>query len=441
MSSTGVDQDAMRVANRYAAQISKHETVLGRAGACRDAAAMYQRDAQASAETAQAHRAAARAIGDPEIAAEHERQAQVADGEARLEILAARHYEAQAEVYEAGQTPPPTAAADARDGQVAAVAADLAAGEILHDAGPSPTPAPQEQPVSTADRPRALPDRLKLAGKFDLEPGEQLLGTDKIASDFGAVRVALTDRDGARSVQLGIGSGVFGTREDDGGPWHGGPGKIAALNAERARLAAEEKALGDEWERLNADPQADQDRLRAVEDRLAELDDTDTNDLYPSGWTARLPLAEVEQLRSTLQTALAAGEVEYRRQDAYWAECERLEAVQDSLRGMSRLWTEEEDRRWDKATEALEALKATLPADGDEYAKFAEGTVPGQWADVHYLVDLDDVVSGVTVALAAVPHGSDQTLSDLVGNEQGASFGLDEAQKLVAVLGRYTAEH
>jgi len=100
-STTTVDPEALRVANRYAEQVHKHETLLGRAGACRDATDMYRRDARENQASAESHRASARTIRDPNIAAEHARQARIADEEAAREILAARHYETQAETYEA----------------------------------------------------------------------------------------------------------------------------------------------------------------------------------------------------------------------------------------------------------------------------------------------------------------------------------------------------
>lgn len=96
-----IDQEAMRVANRYAEMIAKHDTLLGRAGACRDAALMYRRDARANTESAADHLRAARTIRDPNVAAEHARQAREAEAEAAREVLAARYYEEQAEAYEA----------------------------------------------------------------------------------------------------------------------------------------------------------------------------------------------------------------------------------------------------------------------------------------------------------------------------------------------------
>jgi hypothetical protein len=69
---------------------------------------------------------------------------------------------------------------------------------------------------------------------------------------------------------------------------------------------------------------------------------------------------------------------------------------------------------------------------------YGEGSVPGDWADVHYQVTLDDDLTvGTRVRLGAVPHGSGQTLDDLTGNEQGAVLDDAEARKLLRLLGQY----
>lgn len=100
-STSTVDQDAMRVANRYAAMVEKAQTLQDRASACRDAADQYRRDARDNQESAENHMQAARTIRDANVAGEHARAAREAEAEAAREILAARWYEAQAEQYEA----------------------------------------------------------------------------------------------------------------------------------------------------------------------------------------------------------------------------------------------------------------------------------------------------------------------------------------------------
>jgi hypothetical protein len=95
------DQDALRVANRYAGSIEKAQTLQARARACLDAAAQYRADAAINQESAENHRMAARTIRDPNVAHQHAVAARDAEAEAAREILAARYYEAQAEQYEA----------------------------------------------------------------------------------------------------------------------------------------------------------------------------------------------------------------------------------------------------------------------------------------------------------------------------------------------------
>ncbi|MGC5334873.1 hypothetical protein [Micromonospora sp. DT62] len=98
---TDIDQDAMRVANRYAEQVEKAQTLQARARACRDAADQYRRDARNNQESAENHKQAARTIRDANVAHEHAVSARDAEAEAAREILAARYYEEQAEAYEA----------------------------------------------------------------------------------------------------------------------------------------------------------------------------------------------------------------------------------------------------------------------------------------------------------------------------------------------------
>lgn len=95
------DQDALRVANRYAEQIQKAETLRTRALACFDATAQYRRDALANQESAELHRSAARTIRNISVARQHAFAAREAEAEAAREILAAGFYEAQGQAYQA----------------------------------------------------------------------------------------------------------------------------------------------------------------------------------------------------------------------------------------------------------------------------------------------------------------------------------------------------
>lgn len=282
-------------------------------------------------------------------------------------------------------------------------------------------------------------DKLKLAGRIELEPGERLVGSDKLTGSNGAVRLAATERDGKRFLRLGIGDSTFGGRDDDAGPWRGGPDKTATVNVKRKRLRDEQQALEAEWDALDAAPDADPARKAAIEAKLEEFEDVDTGDVLPSGYTARLDADTAARLRDTLAGALRAGAVAQDRQDAYWDERERLEKVQAALRKVAysrpdHAFTAEEDARWDETAAALEAL-------GDppewEYEIFAEGAASGEWADVHYRVDIDEPATGVMVHLGAVPAGL--TLDDLSDNEQVAELyaRAGEADKLLRLLAKH----
>jgi hypothetical protein len=239
-------------------------------------------------------------------------------------------------------------------------------------------------------------DVLKLAGRIDLDPDERFVGSAKVDGDRGSIRAAFTQRGESRLVRLGIGGDGFGSRDDDTGPWRGGPVDVGAINTERRTLRVEQRRLEAE---LDA-PGTGAARRAVVEKRLAELDDMDLDDVEPSGYTARLDAANVERLRTTLADALAEGAAKQKAVDA-----------------------------------AYEAGRDEPPRPAAGFWTFAEGSVPGEWADVHFSVYLDDPDVGVEVHLAAVPHGSGATLDDLQGLEQSASLDPAKARKLLRLLG------
>jgi phage portal protein BeeE len=289
--------------------------------------------------------------------------------------------------------------------------------------------------VGTGGAVGAVKDALKLSGKIDLDPNEKLVGSSKIDGDFGNVRLALTEKDGNRLFRLGLGGPAFGTRHDDAGPWRGGPDSTEKINAEREKLRREEESLQGELD--SADPA----RRKAIEKRLDEIDDMSTMDADPAGYTARLDQSSTERLRTALSDGLDGAEGIAKKLDAYWNEHDRLEAERDKLRGMSREWTDAESKRWDDLTTQLDALgPEPAPNTGGEkgYWSFAEGSVPGDWADIHYSVIYDD--GRPEIVLGAVPHGSDLELSDLSGNEQAASLTPAELRKFLGLLGRYARQ-
>lgn len=284
-----------------------------------------------------------------------------------------------------------------------------------------------------------LRDALKLAGKIDLERGEKLAGSQKLDGDFGTIRVAATDRDGSRFLRIGIGGPGFGSRDDEAGPWRGGPDRTAQLNAGRKRLRDEQKALEAEWDRLDNGVNNDPARKAAIEARLDELDELDTGEVYPSGYTANLEQEPARRLHAELSEALSKGRARHRERSAIYDRIDELEAQRDKMRvpGGPK-WTDAQEARWDDLTAQVEALQQQ--ADALDYEVFAEGSIAGQWADVHYRVDLDDGSIGVQVYLGAVPHDDPDinSLEDLSNVENAASFDVDAAERLLKLLERYT---
>lgn len=243
------------------------------------------------------------------------------------------------------------------------------------------------------DTPNLL-DKLKLAGRIDLEDGERLLSSDKVSGATGVVRFALVEAGGEKALRLGMGGPGFGSRDDAAGPWRGGPDRTAEINAERERLRGERDDLEDELD--DASPA----RKAAIQKRLDELDEMDIGgEAGAGGYTARLDMPAVQRLRATLADALEAGAIKQREVDAA-----------DDGGGP------EPER----------------PAAG--FWTFTEGSIPGEWADVHYLVYLDDPSVGVETYLGAIPHGSGIDFDDLTGNEQAARLDPAEARKLVRLL-------
>lgn len=414
---------------------------------------------------------------------------------------------------------------------------DAATGGSPQPSGPEPPatePAPDEPGHTPADAPAApgppVGDTLKLAGRVELEPGETLVGSSKVAGESGTVRIASSDLDGTRALRLGIGGPGFGGRDDEAGPWRAGPDPSEETNAERKKLrdefdrtedrlaeidaaarvaalrvdnatatladlvaerdqvrarldeigehdmavnrAREREAEGEhvdpaelnpspycepgEYDRLRArlhqlsdlpDPRvwkgelrpAEPGEVQALERRYEELDEADTTELFAGGYTAKLEAPAAGQLRDVLASGVAAAEETYTANNQVFDEIDRWEAVREPLRGMPREWTAEEDARWDEATAKIAAIEARAAESDFDYTVFAEGVVAGQWADVHYRVDLDDYSVGVQVAIGAAPHGSGLDISDLAGNEQAATLTPTETKALLRQVDRHLA--
>jgi hypothetical protein len=187
-----------------------------------------------------------------------------------------------------------------------------------------------------------LKDVLKLGDKADLQPGEKLVGSDKLNAKSGSIRMALVDHGGHHTIRLGIGGEDFG--HDEAAPWSAGPDRVTGIDA--------------------------------------------------AGYTASLNQSAAGDLKASLADAL------------------------------------------DAATKAQENPSTQSGGTWGDYFS-VEGSVPGQWADVHYAVYLDDPEVGVRVTLGAVPHGSGRDLADLDGYQQAATLNPAETKKFLRLLGQY----
>ncbi|HET8684787.1 MAG TPA: ParB N-terminal domain-containing protein [Micromonosporaceae bacterium] len=249
-------------------------------------------------------------------------------------------------------------------------------------------------------------DKLSLAGRIPLDPGEELLSSGKLdLRGDGAIRVAVTRRDGRSLVRLGI--APYGAEELP--RWTGGPPRTAQLDAERERIRAERTGLDEE-----------SDRYQQLSERLAELGEDDD---WP---TARL---DGESIRTTLRDAISAAEPAEKDIKAWLAELNGLQAELDSLRWATRgrELTPEEDARWDALAGQIKASEDEGPGLGS--FEIAAGEVPGEWGDLAYDVYVDEPDSGVQVALSVRPAGMDRdTWTDTT------ALTLPELRKLVRLL-------
>lgn len=189
----------------------------------------------------------------------------------------------------------------------------------------------------------------------------------------------------------------------------------------------------------------EEERLRQ---RAEELEDKDWEEVYSGGYTAELDPDAARKLRDDIGTALDVGHAEFERQMGPWREYGVLDDERSALRYKQRRerLDDQEQQRLAELEVLAEAEAARAKAITDqfepsgyevesgEYQVFTESSVPGQGADVHYRVELDDYSQGLSIVVGAVPHGSGKTLSDLSGDEDAMLMGEDEARKFVAKL-------
>lgn len=260
-------------------------------------------------------------------------------------------------------------------------------------------------------------DKLKLAGRIGLSPGERLAATDKVDFKDGTVRLAVTDGPGGRVARIGIGGRGFGSRarsrETHEPIWDAGPGlasgDMARMNAERAGYVQEEARLSGEW------PTATGDRREEIERRLEELDNLDGEEVRRSGGTARLDAEAVAVLRRDIDAAMA----EAARRDV---ELEEL-----SKHAPDGTPVDEIQRQYN----------ADNGHDTDEYHIVKRGTVYGEWGDIAYQAEMElGSGYGPRLRLGVRPKGDPDWSLDS-GDEDYASLDLAETRRLLRMLGRH----
>lgn len=246
-------------------------------------------------------------------------------------------------------------------------------------------------------------DRLKLAGRIHLDPGEHLISSAKVDPGEGsAVFTAWTSRDGQPELRLGA---IGGERlfTDDGkdltNPWSGN--RVGADNPRRKALADEMDRLHEELENLPEGPAGDA-RENEIEDRLDQLREQDL-DPEPGG-TARLDQAAAAQLRAELAQARTDMIAEYDRQGQLYDELDRLRERYNAGPGKDPAgmdaWFAWSEAALTRIGELRESTQRSL------YAETLDGgVVPGEWADVHWEASVDEVPY---LRLSVIPHGAEE---------------------------------
>ena len=280
-------------------------------------------------------------------------------------------------------------------------------------------------------------DRLNLAGKIHLDPGEHLAGSGKVSSRDGSVRLAATAKDGRRLLRIGVGNAAFGTRAG-GGPWTGGPDRYVEIAAQRGQLAAQREDLEDAWD--NTDDEAEKADIQRRIDAIDEADGALPAD-EPAGYTTRLDAAGARELRDVLADVLTRATAEEDRVNGLWDEFETADARLDEMDAWppGRVWSQAEKNEYQQVLARRQDLGEQLGADrvnDTSYTTFTEGSIPGDWGTLHYSSILDDPTVGTETKLFVVPPGADP--DDITGNEEHYILDLDEVDELINQLDRLT---
>ncbi len=284
-------------------------------------------------------------------------------------------------------------------------------------------------------------DKLRLGDRVQLAPGERLTYSSKVDGDQGTVRMAVTDGLAGKSVRLGVGGRGYGSSADareTGQPiWSGNPTgqDLERINGDRVSLENEQEELEAELEEDDLTPE----RRKEVERRLDEIADTDTSELYRTGATVKLDAATATEFRRGLATALDEAGRQLQEFEALELEVDGLlEERRKLAQIVERVWTDEEDARWDAAGEQIDALRAQMESIGSgnrDGFMVGEGAVSGEWGDLLWGVELDDHSVGPIVRLGVRPDDEPDWELDSDNEDQFAILEPKDAWKVLHQMG------
>lgn len=254
-------------------------------------------------------------------------------------------------------------------------------------------------------------DKLKLAGRIDLKPGEKLVSSQRIRTRADAdgwdLMTAEVDTPNGRQVRLGI------IHPDDSKRWTAGPDpkrtkRIAELEEEIDRLENGPDLSDSESDRL--------DELQSERNELLEFDEGNLNR------TAFVEPASVKKMRADIDAGIE------RAKD--WSKAwRRLSDEYDDVQSDDDLSGEEKEDRLARIEEQFNAL-------GDNDQEFLAGSIPGgSEGDLHYLVGgIDDGEGGWKIELGIKPPDAEEHW--YIGeNDDSARFEGSDVKKLLKALG------
>lgn len=279
-------------------------------------------------------------------------------------------------------------------------------------------------------------DKLKLAGKIHLDPGEHLIGSSKVASDDGSVRLAATDKDGHRLLRLGVGNWAFGRQNKSEGTvaWTGGPDRFDEHQKARDKRGEQHEALEEKWDAAAPGPERD-----AIEQQMEALEEAGSGgEVIGGGHTMRLDAAGVAQMRTALSDALPTKQAESDHINGLYDELDALDArlaYFHAKDARDERYTPDEKAEFAQVLARRKDLDRILGVStkrGPTMEPSIEGEIPGEWGTLHYEAYVDEPSEGPRLNLAVVPHG--QNMDDVLAEEGTFTLDSDQWQQLLKQL-------